>query len=194
MQVLAYYFSPTGVVSLVSGLFGITSVILCSQGNIWTFFFGFGQIITYSYLCYEQRFYAGLAMNAFYFLSQIYGIYAWRKLREGESAVHITPREMPKRWFAVIVAGIFLISALVGALLSRYTTDTQPYIDALTTVASVVAQVLLVMAFREQWWIWLSVDILFVAMWLSAGNWSMVAQYIFWCINCIYGLRKWRKS
>ena len=84
VQIIVYWLAPTHWLSLVSSLLGITSVILCSQGNIWTFAFGFGQIITYSCLCYMERFYAGLLMNAFYFFSQIYGIYAWRRQRTDE--------------------------------------------------------------------------------------------------------------
>lgn len=191
VQVLVYWLAPTHPLSLISGLLGITSVILCSQGNIWTFAFGFGQIITYSGLCYMERFYAGLLMNAFYFISQIYGIYAWRKRRTDDTPI-ISPRSLPVRQFAVLCAGIAAVAFLTGWLLHRYTDDSQPYMDAITTVVSVVAQVMLVMAIRQQWWLWLFVDVLFIGMWIVAGNWSMVAQYGFWCINCVYGMLRWR--
>lgn len=191
VQILVYWLAPTHPLSLISGLLGIISVILCSQGNIWTFAFGFGQILTYSGLCYIERFYAGLGMNAFYFLSQIYGIYVWRKQRTGNSVI-ITPRSLPAKWFAVLCAASAVVAVAVGWILSRYTDDSQPYMDALTTVVSVVAQVMLVMAIRQQWWLWLFVDVLFIVMWIVAGNWSMVAQYGFWCINCVYGLIRWR--
>ncbi len=191
VQVLVYWLAPTHPLSLISGLLGITSVILCSQGNIWTFAFGFGQILTYSGLCYMERFYAGLAMNAFYFLSQIYGIYAWRKLRTSGAAI-ISPRSLPVRRFLILLAILAVVAVGVGWLLSRYTDDSQPYMDAMTTVVSIVAQVMLVMAIRQQWWLWLFVDVLYISMWIIAGNWSMVAQYGFWCINCVYGMLRWR--
>ncbi|MBR4520136.1 MAG: nicotinamide mononucleotide transporter [Paludibacteraceae bacterium] len=191
VQVVVYWLAPTHWLSLVSGLLGITSVILCSQGNIWTFAFGFGQILTYSGLCWMERFYAGLLMNAFYFLSQIYGIYAWQRQRTGDSVV-IVPRSLQLNRFVLLCTIVAVVSVGVGWLLSRYTDDSQPYLDAVTTVVSIVAQVMLVMAIRQQWWLWLFVDVLFVAMWIMAGNWSMVAQYGFWCINCVYGMLRWK--
>lgn len=191
VQVVVYWLAPTHWLSLVSGLLGITSVILCSQGNIWTFAFGFGQILTYSGLCWIERFYAGLLMNAFYFLSQIYGIYAWQRQRTGDSVV-IIPRSLQLNRFVLLCAIVAVVSVGVGWLLNRYTDDPQPYLDAVTTVVSIVAQVMLVMAIRQQWWLWLFVDVLFVAMWIMAGNWSMVAQYGFWCINCVYGMLRWK--
>ena len=192
VQLLVYWLSPTHPLSLISGLLGIVSVILCSQGNIWTFAFGFGQILTYSWLCYMERFYAGLGMNAFYFISQIYGIYSWRGQRMGSSAI-ISPRSISNGRFAILCAAIAIVSLLTGWILANYTNDSQPYMDAITTVVSVVAQVMLVMAIRQQWWLWLFVDVLFIVMWIIAGNWSMVAQYGFWCINCVYGLLRWRR-
>jgi len=192
VQILVFWLAPTHWLSLVSGLLGITAVILCSQGNILTYAFGFGQIITYSVLCYMERFYAGLAMNAFYFASQIYGIYTWRRLRIDDS-IMISPRSLSAKAFAILCATMAVVAVMTGWLLSRYTYDTQPYLDAITTVVSVVAQIMLVMAIRQQWWLWLFVDVLFIIMWVIAGNGSMVAQYGFWCINCIYGLIRWRK-
>ena len=206
VQVIVFWLAPAHPLSLVSGLLGITSVILCSQGNILTFFFGFGQIITYTYLCWLERFYAGIAMNAFYFVSQIYGIYAWRRLirtaqqspselqsaSADDSSSLIVPRNIPLPVFALIIVAMAAVAALAGWLLARYTDDSQPYIDALTTTVSVVAQIMLVMAIRQQWWLWLFVDVLFVVMWIIAGNGCMVAQYIFWCANCIYGLIRWQ--
>ena len=191
VQVVVYWLAPTHWLSLVSGLLGITSVILCSQGNIWTFAFGFGQILTYSGLCWIERFYAGLLMSAFYFLSQIYGIYAWQRQRTGDSVV-IVPRSLQLNRFVLLCTIVAVVSVGVGGLLNRYTDDPQPYLDAVTTVVSIVAQVMLVMAIRQQWWLWLFVDVLFVAMWIMAGNWSMVAQYGFWCINCVYGMLRWK--
>ncbi|MBO7456529.1 MAG: nicotinamide mononucleotide transporter, partial [Paludibacteraceae bacterium] len=70
--------------------------------------------------------------------------------------------------------------------------DTQPYLDALTTVPALIAQVLMILVYREHWFIWLAVDILSVVLWLRAGDYCMAAQYAFWCANCLYGLHRWR--
>ena len=210
VQIITFVLMPDNPWSLVSGLFGICSVVLCSQGNILTFFFGFGQILTYTYLCYLERFYAGIAMNAFYFITQIYGIYAWRKrlIHKDVSAVssdtsagspqsataEIHTRRLSFKTVSVLLVLVIAVSWLTGWLLGRYTDDTQPYLDAFTTVPAIVAQVLMVLAYREQWYLWLFIDVLYVLLWLRAGNYCMTAQYVFWCINCVYGFVHWSKS
>ena len=57
-----------------------------------------------------------------------------------------------------------------------------------------MAQILLTFGYREQWVGWLIEDVTSVVMFIILGNWVMVAQYIFWTINCIYGWVKWSKS
>lgn len=210
VQIITFVLMPDNPWSLVSGLFGICSVVLCSQGNILTFFFGFGQILTYTYLCYLERFYAGIAMNAFYFITQIYGIYAWRKrlIHKDVSALpsdtsagstqsataEIHTRRLSVRTVSVLLVLVIAVSWLTGWLLGRYTDDTQPYLDAFTTVPAIAAQVLMVLAYREQWYLWLFIDVLYVLLWLRAGNYCMTAQYVFWCINCVYGFLHWTKT
>ena len=194
VQIITYAIAPDNVWALVSALFGVCSVVLCAQGKWLTFFFGFGQILTYTYLCVLERFYGGIAINAFYFATQVYGIYSWRKLlrEERDSKGDVIPfRRMRGGWFAVLCVFLLILSLVTGWLLGRYTNDTQPYLDALTTVPAFAAQILLVMAYREQWFIWLFIDLLYVLMWWEAGSYCMVAQYVFWCVNATYGAVRW---
>ena len=185
--------SATGWLSLVSGCLGVCSVCLTSQGNIMTFFFGFAQVFTYTYLCWTQRFYGEMGINLYYFITMIYGVYVWRRrlTDTGEGKV-VTPRRLSLRTMLMISAGTVLGAWLVGWVLAGYTDDTQPYLDAFTTIPVLVAQVLMILVYSEHWFIWLAVDILSVALWLRAGDYCMAAQYAFWCANCLYGLRRWR--
>lgn len=184
--------SEIGWLSLVSGCLGVCSVCLSSQGNILTFVFGFAQVFTYTYLCWMQRFYGEIAINFYYFGTMIYGVYVWKsRLAETEDSKIIVPRSLSLRTLLVICFATLVGAICVGWGLSAWTDDTQPYLDAFTTIPALVAQVLLILVFREHWYIWLAVDILSVVLWLRAGDYCMAAQYAFWCVNCLYGLRRW---
>ncbi len=181
--------------SFLSGCLGVCSVCLTAQGNIMTFVFGFAQVGTYTWLCLTQRFYGEIAINAYYFLTMIYGSYAWyTRLQTGreEGVRRVTPRHLSRRWMLLIAVLTLLGSWLAGWGLATWTDDTQPYLDAFTTVPALVAQVLMILVYREHWFLWLAVDVLSVALWLRAGDYCMVAQYAFWCANCFYGMHKWR--
>ena len=173
-------------------MLGVCSVVFGAQGNILTYVFGFAQVVTYTYLCCLERFYAEIAINGYYFLTMIYGVYCWRR-HLYHDRLQILTRRLSIRLLLFLVLTTLLLSLLVGWLLSNYTDDPQPYLDAFTTVPALAAQILMVMAFREQWCLWLFVDILATIMWLRAGNYCMVAQYAFWCTNCIYGYLQWTR-
>lgn len=192
VQVVTYWIVPNNPWSLVSGIFGICSVVLGAQGHILTFVFGFAQVATYTYICCLERFYAEVAMNIYYFITMIYGVYCWRSRMSNES-LQVQTRRLSPKVLPMVVVGIMLLSVLTGWLLKRYTDDPQPYMDAFTTVPAIAAQLLMVLAYREQWYLWLMVDVLAVVLWWRADNYCMVAQYVFWCANCVYGYRQWKR-
>ena len=193
IQVVTYLLMPhDSWLSLLSGCLGVCSVCLAAQGNIQTYFFGFAQVLTYTYLCWSQRFYGEIMLNAYYFGTMIYGVYVWKSRVKSQESRVITPRVLPHRVLALIAVLTMVGSWLAGLGLASWTDDTQPYLDAFTTVPALVAQVLLILVYREHWYLWLAVDILSVALWLRAGDYCMAAQYAFWCANCLYGLRRWK--
>ena len=193
VQVLTFVLMPDNPISLVSGMLGICSVVLGAQGNILTFVFGFAQVATYTYLCCIERFYAEIAINIYYFITMIYGVYCWRN-RLSNNSLQVQTRCLSIKLIAWGMLLIALFSWLTGWLLARFTDDPQPYMDAFTTVPAIAAQLLMVLAYREQWYLWLVVDVLAVVMWLRAENYCMAAQYVFWCVNCIYGYIQWTRQ
>ena len=68
------------------------------------------------------------------------------------------------------------------------------YLDAFTTVPAVVAEILMVLAYREQWFIWFLIDATYVVLWARTGNACMLLQFAFWCINCVYGFIRWNQA
>lgn len=197
VQIVTYILSPQSVISLISGMFGICSVVLCSQGRILTYIFGFGQIITYTYICYTDSLYGLIGINIFYFITQIYGIILWRKrlyANKSEFMDAVPTRKVSWKMMVAIAVSVLALPALVGWLLATFTDDSQPYLDAYTTIPALVAQILMILAYREQWYIWFFIDVLYVVLWARAGNYCLVAQHIFWCINCVYGFYRWTKA
>lgn len=191
--------NPLTPISLISGCLGVCSVCLAAQGNIWTYAFGFGQVMTFTYLCWTQRFYGTIAINAYYFATMVYGVFAWKKrltvrgVENEEKEARVETRRLKPVVLMAILGATACASTLAGWGLAAWTDDTQPYLDAYTTVPALVAQVLMILVYREHWFFWLAIDILSVALWLRAGDYCMTAQYIFWCANCLYGLNRWQK-
>ena len=191
LQIFVYAISPESPISMIAGLAGVASVVMFAKGRMSAYFIGFIQNFTYIYLSYTNRFYGEVLEQLFYIVTMIWGIFVWKNNIDEETNNVKGKKFTWKQWLA---AGVISIIGTIG--MGYFLTSigsAQPYTDAATNVFAVIAQLLMVWRFREQWFWWLIIDLLCIKMWFVAGNWSMVAMYIAWTINCIYGWRNWTK-
>ena len=191
LQLITWYITKNSLVSLISGVTGIISVILCSQRKISFYFFGFIQLGTYMYLAWQQRFYGELMENVFYIITMLIGIVVWLKNYNTEEQI-VESKRLSDRLFYIICSIMVFICILFGYYMKYFTDNTQPFMDSFSTVPAFIAQTLLMLRYREQWIFWIIIDVVSIFMWMFADNWIMVIQFIFWTMNCIYGYRKWK--
>ena len=143
------------------------------------------------YLLITQQLYGQIALNSFYLITMVYGVYVWKHRLHADSR-EVQTRALRQPVLLAIIAATVVIAGLAGCGMGAWTSNPQPYLDAYTTVPALVAQVLMILVYREHWYIWLAVDVLNVVLWLRVGDYCMAAQYVFWCANCIYGLNRWK--
>ena len=188
IQTLVFLLTQDSYLSFVSGLAGVFSVVLCSEKSISGFYFwSFVQIITFTIICCQENLYAKLIENAFYAVTLIGGLFIWNNNKKDKKVV---PREMSSK--SLIILGVInLILVFGGYFLLKTTNDSMPFMDGLTTITAIIAQILMIMRYREQWVFWLAVDLASIILWASIGNYYMVIQYVFWTLNCFYGYYKW---
>ncbi|MBO4621471.1 MAG: nicotinamide mononucleotide transporter [Paludibacteraceae bacterium] len=197
LQVIVFALAPERPIVIVSGLTGIISVVLCSKGKISHYAFGFVQVLTYLVIAWQQRLYGEVGINVFYFFSMIYGLAVWLRryhVDEQTGSAELQTRKLSAAWWITTVAAVLLGSLLTGWLLATFTDDSDPYLDAFTTIPAIAGQLLMVFGYREQWFFWFCIDVGCVWLWFRAGNWSMAALYAFWCANCIRGFLHWTRS
>lgn len=187
-QVATYAFTEDSFISLVSGIAGVISVVLCSQRKLSFYFWGFLQIGTFMIICINEHLYGKLFENGFYLITMIGGIFMWLRNEQGDT---VKTRKLIRKdtWWLI---GYCTVSVTVLYLILRMIGGEQPFMDSFTTIFAIVAQLLMIYRYRESWLFWLVVDIACVIMWYNEGNWCMTVQYIFWTMNCIYGLIKWK--
>ena len=97
-------------------------------------------------------------------------------------------------WQWLVTVGVVVVSTLLlGYFGKEVLGSTLPYLDAMTVALAVIAQLLMVWRYREQWACWILIDTVSLVMFIILGEWSMVAMYIAWTINAFYGLYNWTK-
>ena len=192
IQLIASILNNDSTLSLISGISGVVSVVLCSQKKFSFYVFAWIQMITYAYLAYEQHLYGELTEYAFYAITTIYGMVVWFKYYNMRTGTVLTESLSKKNLFHTCVMTLAFIWVVYDIL--KVTNDSQPLLDSITTVPAFTAQILMVLRYKEQWLFWLIIDVASIVMWINAGNWCMAAQFVFWTANCIYGYNMWKKD
>lgn len=188
-QVATYAFTEDSFISLVSGIAGVISVVLCSQRKLSFYFWGFLQIGTFMAICINEHLYGKLFENGFYLITMIGGLLMWKRNEQHHT---VETRSLNKLTLLFVVIQSLFAVLVVETVLTAIGGE-QPFMDSFTTIFAIVAQLLMIYRYRESWLFWLVVDIACIIMWYNERNWCMTAQYIFWTMNCIYGLIKWNK-
>jgi nicotinamide mononucleotide transporter len=137
-------------------------------------------------------------LNALYYVPmQFAGVWIWSKHMDNKT------KEVKKQHMSwagrIVCAGGIAIGTWVYGMLLASMGDPMPYVDAFTTVTSVVAMVLSVQMLAEQWWIWVIVNIMSVYMWACnfATGQENIATLLMWIVylgNSVVMLIKWEKE
>ena len=194
LQILVYIVAPDSWYGVVAGIAGCISVVLTAKGRWMMYPIGFIQNFTYTVLAFQNKFYGEVFEQIFYIVTMIWGMVAWaRNMHVNEDGTQdVNTRKFGLIEWIFTTVGILIGTWAFGAWLESIGAA-QTYTDAATNVMALFAQILMVKRYREQWALWLLIDVFCIKMWWVAGNWSMVAMYIAWTANCIYGWINWTK-
>ncbi len=134
-------------------------------------------------------------LNALYYLPiNIFGYFIWKRNMNG-SEVKAKMMTNKARVAMVVCSGLCI--AIYGTILNSIGGST-PYLDSTSTILSIVAQLLMLSMFAEQWILWQIINSVSILMWLpvslsgDAMGTSMVIMWSAYLINSIYGYKQWK--
>ena len=146
LQIFAFIYTGASWLSLISGVSGIFAVVLCAERKMSFWTFAWIQLITYVILAIDQKLWGEVGENVFYAITMIFGMFIWNKRKDNDKVIS---RQMNNNELVLLVIGMTCAIILLWAILLE-TNDTQPFIDSVTTVPAIVAQILMILAYREQ--------------------------------------------
>lgn len=200
---ILYFAWSDSVIGLISSLAGMLSVVLVAKGKISNYFFGIISVSLYGYISYGYGLYGEVALNwGFYLTANIVGYFMWLKnakeKSESQQGEDITAKRLTKKGWA-IVTGLFIAGTLLTInILNNFNAQQVP-IDSVILVLSIIAQILMLYRYAEQWILWIIINVLTITLWLitliqTGGNdWTMVVMWSAYLINSIYGYIVWLK-
>jgi len=179
------------------------------------------EAVLHIYICFTCHIYGDFLQRLFYNLPmQFFGFKQWSKRKRHDNSGTIHTRYMTWMQRLYTVLAVALSTLLLGEFLiyfgpwmidtmttiwpdiqfktlkADYAAPSQLWLDSFTTVLSVVTMWVSVKAFVEQWYMWLIINVAYIAMWLMSDSpftFMTVAKYCVYFVNSIYGIYMWHK-
>ena len=192
MQIGIYIYNPDSILGMVSGIAGIICNVFVSKGKISNYFFGLIFAYTYFYISLGANFLGEMNTTLYVYIpAQFIGYFLWKAnmQKEQNSAAVIAKALTVKGWIGLLA--FLIIGTLLFVELLNYYGGSSTGLDGLSTIIEIAAQVLMVLRYREQWLLWIVLNIISIALW--AENTSMYVMYSAYLLNSLYGYYNWSK-
>ena len=180
-------------IDTIASLTGVICVVLCAARNRQSYYWGFVNIFCYIVIAWINAYYGEVMLNGLYYLPmQFVGLRNWNKHYDTKA------NEVESKKMSVKQLAIFLVTSAICVILYKFLLDwikgTLTLLDSMSTVLSIFACLLMTQRYREQWILWIVIDMITVGMWVIVKDGLMIAMWSIYLINAVYGLIVWSKS
>lgn len=181
---------------IISSVTGAMCVILTAKGYRSAFIVGTINTIMYAVIAFHAKYYGDFMLNALYYLPmQFIGWKAWSNNRSDTGEIYVNKLENQQAILLVLIATFSILG--YGALL-KIIGGALPFVDSTSTVLSIMAMYLSVKCYKEQWTLWIIINVVSIAMWaISIRNggtdYATLIMWTVYLLNSIWGHRHWTK-
>ncbi|OON98092.1 MAG: hypothetical protein ATN36_01485 [Epulopiscium sp. Nele67-Bin005] len=186
------------ILGAICSLSGVLCVLLVARGKIINFLFGTIQVSLYILISWQQQFYGEVMLNLFYYLPiNLFGYFIWKKNMNKSGEVNAKTLTKKQQIMLFIISSCVI--ATYGLFLNSLGGES-PFLDSTSTTLSVIAQLLMLAMFVEQWVLWIAVNVVSVLMWFfvyqndptNIQALQMMAMWFVYLLNAINGYIRWR--
>jgi len=170
----------------------IAYVLLAMRENSLCWYCALFSTAIYVWIFGDVSLYMESALNAYYMAMAVYGWYQWRRGGAAANGIALS------RWSAVqhlrTIGLILLLTAVSGYWLSLSTEARLPYIDSLTTWASVVTTFMVARKIVENWLYWIVIDAVSIFLYIDRALYQTAVLFALYLILASIGFIAWRKT
>lgn len=183
--------APFGLIETLGFVSGAWCVWLTVLANIWNWPVGIANSALYLVVFMRVRLFADSSLQVVYIILGFLGWYWW--LHGGQLRGKLTVRRTGVLEAAAV--GVAVAAATAGmTVYLRSINDSAPLLDAFTTCLSLGAQYLLTRKLLENWYLWITVDAVYIGLYAWRGLYLTSALYLIFGTMCVIGLRQWRRT
>jgi nicotinamide mononucleotide transporter len=172
-------------------IFNLLGVWLTIKKSRYCFPAGIIGVSLYVIYFFQLRLYADMFLQVFYIGLLAYGWKQWTKTGDEEN--FIVTGLKTQQWLLLLFICIGS-TLLIGTVFNVFTDAALPYLDALLTSMSLVAQWLIAKKKLENWLVWIAADIIYVGLFIFKASYPTAILYFIFIILAVAGYFNWKKK
>lgn len=179
------------ILNFISAVCGVVCIFFCAKAQISNFAFGLVNTVVYTvYLAY-WHIWGTMCLEMFlYFPINIISWIIWARHRD-EMEQEKTKAKKLNIWQDCAVAFIVIISTIVYHAILVRVGGNVAWLDAATVAIGIIATILEMLRYREQYVLWLITDVVAVAMFIQHFDAVYLTKKSIYLIMAIIGLINW---
>ena len=181
------------IINFISAICGIFCIFFCAKANISNFIFASVNTIVYAIFLYYQKIYGTFALEVLFYLPiNFISWYIWAKhrdsiLKEKTKAKKLSLKQNILCTLLILGGGIIYHSILVKI------GGNVAWLDAFTLSIGIIAVILEMLRYKEQYIWWIITDIIAVAMYIVHFDAVYLTKKSIYLIMAVIGLINWHK-
>ncbi len=203
-------------IEAIGTVFGLLCIWYASQEKRFNFYFGLINVTLFAIIFYQIQLYANLLLQIFFWVMNVYGLYAWG--RSSSEAENLKIRWLTLPQLALTIIGSLLAIALLALYINPFfngltiiavklmqfvvpnltlptlQADPDPLMDATVTVLSIVAMVQMTRKLVENWLLWVVIDLISIVLYAKQGVYFMALEYVLLTFIALNGSWAWIKA
>jgi nicotinamide mononucleotide transporter len=195
---------PMSYIEFFGTILNIASVWLVAKKKILNWPVGIVAVLLFGALFWQVHLYSDFLEQIYYLVTGLWGWWLWSQYKKkGISQKDLSVRKTTARINAITLLSIALGSIVLGYIVSHVhlfwpslfpEPASYPYLDAATTVMSFAAQILMALRYIENWYLWITVDVIGVWLYYVKGVKLVAVLYFVFLVLATQGLLHWLKD
>ena len=197
------------IVSVISGIMsndliiggtilltGLLCAYFASEGKRINYILGLINYLLMGYVAFKNNLFGIFFFYIFIFSPlQVNGYITWNKNLDDDNKVNV--REFTLKNSIIITLSCIVGSIVLGYLLTLIPTQRLAFMDATSNCINLCGVILMILRFKESWWLWLINNIIDLIIWIitvingGSGSVMMLLVSIGYLLINIYGVIKW---
>lgn len=183
--------TPYGWLEVSAFVSGLVCVWLVVVNSHWNWPIGNINAACFLVMFIIDRLFANAVLQVVFITLGFWGWYMWLKKGENQTVRAIGKADNLSTYACIgfVIIGLYPIQQLLIAV-----DGAAPFWDTFTTLLSLAATYLMGKKFVENWYYWITADVIYIALFFERGRTLTSILYIFFLAMAISGLLSWKKA